>query len=322
LGWSWIGKTRTYTHHNTVAYNHIHHLGNGVLNDLGGIYTLGDSPGTVLHHNLIHDVTRFERGREGYGGWGVYLDAGSSRIRVENNVVYNTRDGGLHVHCYGYPFDDEIVNNIFAYSGAAQLIRDNNMEPDGTQFRLQRNIVVNDNPQMLGGGNWKPGGKFASDHNCFWNTAGTPPDFSGETFSAWQAAGRDRNSIVADPGFINPRQGDFGLRRDSPARAIGFQPIDISTAGLYGDPAWTQLPRGLPHRPIESQWRPACIRESSSTETGPPARRRRGSRPSASAGVISMPAPASARRMAAVPECFPTTNSVGACPTAAAENGS
>jgi len=96
LGWSWTGRSPAYTHHNDVGYNHIHHIGNGVLNDIGGIYTLGVSPGTVLHHNRIHDVTRFERGREGYGGWGIYLDAGSSEIRVENNVVSDTRDGGLH----------------------------------------------------------------------------------------------------------------------------------------------------------------------------------------------------------------------------------
>ncbi|MBM4045262.1 MAG: right-handed parallel beta-helix repeat-containing protein, partial [Planctomycetes bacterium] len=41
LGWSWTGRAPAYTHHNTVAYNHIHHIGNGVLNDIGGIYTLG-----------------------------------------------------------------------------------------------------------------------------------------------------------------------------------------------------------------------------------------------------------------------------------------
>ncbi|MBU0607860.1 MAG: right-handed parallel beta-helix repeat-containing protein, partial [Armatimonadetes bacterium] len=67
-GWSWTGRAPAYSHHNEIAYNHIHHLGNGVLNDIGGIYTLGVSPGTTLHHNLIHDVSRFERGEQGYGG--------------------------------------------------------------------------------------------------------------------------------------------------------------------------------------------------------------------------------------------------------------
>ena len=45
LGWSWTGLRPAYTHHNEVGYNHLHHLGNGVLNDIGGIYTLGVSTG-------------------------------------------------------------------------------------------------------------------------------------------------------------------------------------------------------------------------------------------------------------------------------------
>ena len=135
------GRAPAYTHHNEVGYNHIHHLGNGVLNDIGGIYTLGVSPGTVLHHNLIHDVTRFERGDEGYGGWGIYLDAGSSEMVVENNVVYNTRDGGLHLHCFGHPYGDTIRNNVFAYSDEGQMMRNADHEPEGNNAHLERNIV-------------------------------------------------------------------------------------------------------------------------------------------------------------------------------------
>ena len=168
LGWSWTGLRPAYTHHNEVAYNHIHHLGNGVLNDIGGIYTIGVSPGTVLHHNLIHDITRFERGRLGYGGWGIYLDAGSSEILVENNVVYNTRDGGLHFHNNGYPHDDRVVNNIFAYAQSAQLIRNNIKDTDGIHVHLERNIVLNGNGGMYDGGNWKAGSPFSCDRNLFW----------------------------------------------------------------------------------------------------------------------------------------------------------
>lgn len=250
MGWSWTGRAPAYTHHNEVAYNHIHHLGNGVLNDIGGIYTLGVSPGTVLHHNLIHDVARFERGLEGYGGWGIYLDAGSSEMRVENNVVYNTRDGGLHVHNFGYPYGDVIANNIFAYSGDGQLIRNAADEPEGNHVHLERNLVYNGNPKMLGGNNWKDGSKFTADRNCYWSEAGVP-DFYGKEFAEWQAGGRDQHSLVADPGFVDAGARDFRLRPGSPALALGFQPIDVSTAGLYGPAAWCDLPKRVQHRPVE-----------------------------------------------------------------------
>lgn len=251
LGWSWTGLRPAYTHHNEVGYNHLHHLGNGVLNDIGAIYTLGVSPGTALHHNLIHDVTRFERGREGYGGWGIYLDAGSSEIRVENNVVYDTRDGCLHVHNHGYPYGDVVVNNVFAFSQDGVLIRNAAHEPEGNHVHLERNIVYNAGPEMFGGNNWKKESKFTSDRNCFWSESGKP-DFYGLTFAEWQATGRDKHSIVADPGFVDPARRDFRLGADSPALAIGFTPIDMSTAGLQGPDEWTSLPSRFEHRKFES----------------------------------------------------------------------
>ena len=251
LGWSWTGRAPAYTHHNEVAWNHIHHLGNGVLNDIGGIYTLGVSPDTVLHHNHIHDITRFERGHEGYGGWGIYLDAGSSEIRVEHNVVYRTRDGGLHLHCYTYPYGNVVANNVFAYSDEGQLMRNANHEPDTNHAHLERNIVYNANPRMLWGSNWKDGSKFTADRNCYWSETAPSADFDGRSLAEWQRDGRDKHSIVADPRFVNPREGDFRLQPDSPALKLGFEPIDISKAGLYGREAWRALPRGVTHRTLE-----------------------------------------------------------------------
>lgn len=250
-GWSWNSKDEPSSHHNEIAYNHIHHYGNGVLNDIGGIYTLGVSPGTVLHHNLIHDGTRYERGDLGYGGWGIYLDAGSSEIRVEDNVVYHTRDGGLHLHCDGWPYGNEIVNNVFAYATSAQLMRNNDKEPDTYHVHLERNIVYNGGPGMYWGGNWGEHSKFTADHNCYWSETTAEPDFWGKTFAQWQATGRDVNSLVADPGFVNAAAFDFRLKPDSPALKLGIHSIDLTGVGLQGPAAWRALPATLTHRAVE-----------------------------------------------------------------------
>jgi hypothetical protein len=251
LGWSWTGRAPAHTHHNEVGYNHIHHLGNGVLNDIGGIYTLGVSPGTVLHHNRIHDVTRFERGREGYGGWGIYLDAGSSQITVANNVVYDTRDGGLHLHNHTYPWGDTVTNNIFAFSRDAELIRNAEMDHEERHVELARNIVYGSSPRLLGG-TWRKGSNFSADGNLYWCTATHAPTFDGRTFAEWQAEGHDRGGRVADPGFVDPAARDFRLQPGSPAPALGFVPVDVSGAGLYGDRKWVRLPEKFRHRDYES----------------------------------------------------------------------
>jgi len=47
-----------------------------------------------------------------------------------------------------------------------------------------------------------------------------------------QKNGVDKNSLSVDPLFVDPENGDFTLKPDSPALKLGFVPIDISKAGL------------------------------------------------------------------------------------------
>ena len=54
-------------------------------------------------------------------------------------------------------------------------------------------------------------------------------------WEAWRSEGFDRHSIVADPLFVNPEQGDYRLRPESPALKLGFRPIPVERIGPYKD---------------------------------------------------------------------------------------
>lgn len=228
VGWTW-GYKPAAASNNLIAYNHLHQLGNDFMSDLSGIYTLGNAPGTVIRGNVVHDIERAE-----YGGWGIYLDEGSAGILVEGNLAYNTRSGGFYLH---YGKDNVIRNNIFALSDEAQL--DFYRMEDHHALTFERNIVYwGDKP--LFARNWAKG-NITSSHNLYFSPDRTPESkiFGAQTFAEWQQSGKDAGSLFTDPRFANPAQGDFILALDSPAiTQLGFVPIDVTQAGVYGEAAW------------------------------------------------------------------------------------
>jgi hypothetical protein len=52
----------------------------------------------------------------------------------------------------------------------------------------------------------------------------------------------DRDSVVADPLFVNPSEDDYRLRPESPAWALGFEPIPVERIGCFQDPLRASWP--------------------------------------------------------------------------------
>lgn len=224
VGWRW-GYDRSLAKGNRIENNHIHHLGKGWLSDMGGIYTLGPSPGTVLRGNRIHDIESW-----GYGGWGLYNDEGSTGILLENNLVYRTKSGGYHQH---YGRENVIRNNVFAF-GREYQIRRSRVEKH-LSFTYQQNIVLWDSEKLFHG-NWGDDGVEIGG-NVYWRM-GKPVDLGNADTSG--------RSLIADPLFVDPLNDDYRFADTSVAKKIGFQPFDVSKAGVYGDEAWKERAKMLP----------------------------------------------------------------------------
>ncbi|MHB8899411.1 MAG: right-handed parallel beta-helix repeat-containing protein, partial [Thermoguttaceae bacterium] len=238
VGWRW-GYAESLAKRNRIAFNHVHHIGWGVLSDMGGIYTLGPSEGTEVVGNIFHDVYAYS-----YGGWGMYTDEGSSNILFENNLVYRVKSGSFHQH---YGRENIIRNNILTFSKEQQL-QATRVE-EHLSFTFENNLVIWTTGKLLAG-RWDQA-KTVTRNNLYWQAAGEPFDFAGKSLAEWQAAGHDAGSVIADPHFQDPARLDFRLAADSPALKLGFKPFDYSQAGVYGDPKWVALASSATFPPLK-----------------------------------------------------------------------
>lgn len=213
VGWTW-GYYGSYAQRNEISFNRIENIGQGRMADMGGVYTLGASHGTVVTNNVIMNVKS-----SSYGGWGMYNDEGSEGVHWENNLVVNTSADSYHLH---FGRGNKVVNCIMVNGGTSKICI-SRVENHG-QTSFSRNIVYwPSDPIFVRAPHWnvlrEGKGKVRWDRNLFWCA-------SGVTELNGPVAG-----TVADPLFTDPAKGDWTLKANSPALKLGFKPWDYSLSG-------------------------------------------------------------------------------------------
>ena len=199
-GWTW-GWAPTSNRLLNVSFNHIYEIGKSTLSDMGCIYNLGISPGTVFSNNICHDVISF-----GYGGWGYYADEGTSETLWTNNIAYRTKGGGFHQH---YGLNNLVLNNVLAFPISNQ---DNNngdrsclrsSAPDSgyyiTSFSIIRNILLIDNvnSSLYFSTNYNSFTNVTFSNNTYWSNVTSASDLICSLQRRAQSAGR--------PGSVGER---------------------------------------------------------------------------------------------------------------------
>ena len=94
VGWQW-GFGRTGNANSVISSNYISTIGQGQLSDMGCIYHLGIDSGTLIEGNICTNTSSYY-----YGGWGYYLDEGSSNVTVRGNLAFDLKTAGFTQH-YG-----------------------------------------------------------------------------------------------------------------------------------------------------------------------------------------------------------------------------
>lgn len=174
---------------------------------------------TIIRHNRIANY----RASISAGNWTIDLDDGSSRYEIYDNLSLGStlklRDG----------FDRTVWNNIFVSAVPLGF----HVWPKASGDRFFKNVTVVAGarpgahqaeatmirPIRMVARDWARG----FDHNLYWNANTRAFRVDDDDWTAWRARGFDQNSEFADPQFVDPIAGDYRLREDSPARALGFR---------------------------------------------------------------------------------------------------
>jgi len=222
-----------HTHDNLFEYNEIHHVME-MLGDSNAIYIRGAGAGNVIRRNYVHHLVAPCVMQSA-----IRTDGGQRDTLIAENLIYKCVSHGIHLK-----LNNRAENNIIAdiiegvHNGQNRPVCYFKLrEGPLTGGYIQRNILYHTGrrgefydqgpiPRLPAA--WA---KEADTDNNIYYCPGNP-ELSQKELEQAQDDGIDTHSLTVDPLFVDPENGDFRLKPNSPALKLGFVPFDMSKVGL------------------------------------------------------------------------------------------
>ncbi|MDF7823549.1 putative glycoside hydrolase [Pontiellaceae bacterium B12227] len=224
-----VREKYNHARHNLLEYNDISHSVQ-LLSDGNAIYVSGAGTGNIVRYNYVHDNLEHSLPAA------IRCDDDQHETLIHGNVLYNNYGFAAGIASKGV---NDIINNFIVNpltSPKKGYISFEWVRVDGSKVR--HNVVVSHPaggkvygetpyPRTEDG---DPKVEDAEmDSNLYFHP--TDPHWIEEHLQRMQSVGKEKLSLVGNPLFVDPENGDFTFRPGSPAIALGIEPLHVSKMG-------------------------------------------------------------------------------------------
>ncbi|MDW5290131.1 right-handed parallel beta-helix repeat-containing protein [Formosa sp. PL04] len=227
---SWkVREKYNHARHNLFEYNEITHAVQK-LSDGNAVYVSGAGTGNIIRYNFIHDNLKHSFPSA------IRCDDDQHETLIFGNVLYNNYGFAAGIVSKGV---NDIINNVIVAPLTAPKwgyvsfewvrVKESKVHhniiishPDGGNAHGERPIdrTEDGHPLLV---------ETDMDSNLYYHP--TNPNWMDAHFIKMRVVGNEKNSLFANPLFIDTENGDFGFQPDSPAIKLGIEQLDVSKMG-------------------------------------------------------------------------------------------
>ncbi len=228
-----------HSHDNTIEYNEIHNVME-TMGDGNGIYIRGAGAGNVIRRNYIHHLVTPMLMQAA-----IRTDGGQRDTLIAENLIYKCMAQGIILKLNNRAENNIVADVLAPPRGYYLSLREGPL----TGAAISRNIFYSVNKESVFIDELAPGksrktedsrgrelarSKDAqTDFNIYY--CAVDPELGKTMLKKQQSDGVDAHSLAVDPLFVDPANGDFRLKPNSPALKLGFVPFDVSKVGLLAE---------------------------------------------------------------------------------------